>query len=225
MKNKLILSVSLLVCLIVGLDLNAQFRGAKAATGSFFRLGIKGGVNLSTLNTSLLSNGISQFYVENAKNQTGYVAGAYARIGRKVFLEPELLVSAKGGTFNATNVASGNKKLVDISYTNIDVPLLLGLKFGPLHFLGGPVASYQISSNESVDAAFSNYLGSSIANGLSKSQISYQVGAGLDLLGLTLDVRYEGSLTDIAKDIKVPAGVTLSQKPSLVQVTLGIKIL
>jgi hypothetical protein len=101
----------------------------------------------------------------------------------------------------------------------------LGIKFGHFHLLGGPVASYQLSANETVDAAFTNYLGSSIANGLSKSQLSYQVGAGLDLLGLTLDVKYEAGLTDLAKDIKVPAGVTLSQKPSLVQVTLGIKIL
>jgi hypothetical protein len=225
MKNKINVFLLIVFCLVVSQNMQAQFRGAKAATGSFFRLGIKGGVNLSTLNTSLLSRGISQFYVENAKNQTGYVAGVYARIGRKVFLEPELLFSAKGGTFNATNAVSGDKKLVDISYTNIDVPLLLGIKFGPLHFLGGPIASYQISSNETVDAAFNNYLGSSIANGLSKSQIGYQVGGGIDLLGLTLDVKYEGSFTDIAKDIKVPAGVTLSQKPSLVQVTLGIKIL
>ncbi len=203
----------------------AQFKGAKAVTDNFFRLGIKGGVNLSTLNTSLLTSGINQFYVENAKNQTGYVAGIYARVGRKVFLEPELLFSAKGGTLNTTNVVSGDKKIIDINYTNIDVPLLLGIKLGHLHFLGGPIASYQLSSNETVDAAFNNYLGGSIANGLSKSQVGYQVGGGIDLLGITLDVKYEGSLTDIAKDIKVPAGVTLSQKPSLVQVTLGIKIL
>lgn len=221
------MNVRLLIvfCLVMSLQMQAQFKGVKTVTDSFFRLGIKGGVNLSTLNTSLLSSGISQFYVENAKNQTGYVAGVYARLGRKVFLEPELLFSAKGGTFDAINVVSGDKKLVDIHYTNIDVPLLLGIKLGHLHFLGGPIASYQLSNNETVDTAFNNYLGGSIANGLSKSQIAYQVGGGIDLLGITLDVKYEGSLTDIAQDIKVPAGVTLSQKPSLVQVTLGIKIL
>ncbi|MFM6947567.1 MAG: porin family protein [Aquirufa sp.] len=225
MKNKINILFLLVFCLGMSQNMQAQFKGVKAATDSFFRLGIKGGVNLSTLNTSLLSSGFNQFYVENAKNQTGYVAGVYARLGRNIFLEPELLFSAKGGTFNATNVVTGDKKLVDINYTNIDVPLLLGIKLGHLHLLGGPVASYQLSANESVDAAFNNYLGGSIANGLSKSQLAYQVGAGIDLLGITLDVKYEGSLTDIAKDIKVPAGVTLSQKPSLVQVTVGIKIL
>lgn len=225
MKNKLFHSLFLLIFLGFGFNLKAQFKGVKAVTDEFFRVGIKGGVNLSSLNTSLLINGLNQFYVENAKNQIGYVAGAYARIGRGFFIEPEVLISAKGGNFNVLNSITGDKKMVDISYTNIDVPLLLGIKMGHLHFLGGPVASYQLSADESIDAGLSNYLGGSIVDGLSKSQISYQVGAGLDLLGLTLDVKYEGSLTDIAKDIKVPTGVTLSQKPSLVQVTLGIKIL
>jgi hypothetical protein len=223
MKNKINVLLLIVFCLTISQHTRAQLKGVKAITDSFFRLGIKGGVNLSTLNTSF--SGLNQFYIENAKNQTGYVAGLYARLGRKVFLEPEILFSAKGGTFDATNVVSGEKKIVDINYTNIDVPLLLGVKFGHLHFLGGPVASYQLSTNETIGTAFSNYLGGSIANGLSKSQIAYQVGGGIDLLGITLDVKYEGSLTDIAKDIKVPAGVTLSQKPSLVQVTVGIKIL
>lgn len=225
MKNKIFSTVLVVFCLMNQQITKAQFKAVKTVTDQFFRLGIKGGVNLSSLNTSLITSGLNQFYLENAKNQTGYVAGVYARVGRGFFIEPEILVSAKGGTFNAKSAITGDKKLIDIQYTNIDVPLLLGIKFGHFHLLGGPVASYQLSANETVDGAFSNYLGSSISNGLSKSQLSYQVGAGLDLLGLTLDVKYEAGLTDLAKDIKVPAGVTLSQKPSLVQVTLGIKIL
>jgi hypothetical protein len=54
---------------------------------------------------------------------------------------------------------------------------------------------------------------------------SYTAGAGIDLLGLTLDVRYEGSLTDLSKTVPLPQGVNFSQKASLWHATLGMKIL
>jgi hypothetical protein len=57
-----------------------------------------------------------------------------------------------------------------------------------------------------------------------KTSFSYQVGGGIDLLGFTLDVRYEGNLSQLTKTLPIPAGITFSPKLNLYQVTLGYKI-
>src|ERR1700755_1662775 len=84
-----------------------------------FNLGIKGGVNFSNIDADNF----------NKSSVTGYQVGAFARIGGGIYLQPEAYISSTGGNFNSTQnntTYSGNVK-----FTNLDVPLLLGLRFGP----------------------------------------------------------------------------------------------
>jgi len=224
--------IFLIALLFLGLHAKAQFlMPAKKVTGSFFRLGIKGGVNM----TSIKTDGIFQYNNTNYANlikesldtKQSYVGGIYARLGRTLFIEPELLVSAKGGTINLVNVVT-NQNVVNVSYTNLDVPVLLGYKIGFFHIMAGPVASYTLSSDSNMEALITqinNKLGGSLGEIASRASFSYQAGAGIDLLGLTLDVRYEGNLTQLANTIPIPAGITFSPKLNVWQATLGIKIL
>jgi hypothetical protein len=93
-----------------------------------------------------------------------------------------------------------------------------------LHVLAGPVASYSITSNGSIADAIRQKF-PTVKDAVSQAYFSYTAGAGIDLLGFTLDVRYEGNITDLSKTIPLPAGVNFSQKASLWQATLGMKIL
>jgi hypothetical protein len=232
MKTMNRIYVFLIALLLISLQTQAQFlMPAKKVTGSFFRLGIKGGVNMASIKT----DGIFQFNSTNYSNlikesldtKQSYVGGIYARLGRKIFIEPELLVSAKGGSINLLNVLS-SQNVINVSYTNLDVPILLGYKFGFIHFMAGPVASYTLSSDSNMEALMtqiSNKLGGNIGEIASRASFSYQAGAGIDLLGLTLDIRYEGNLSQLANTIPIPAGITFSPKLNLWQATLGIKIL
>jgi hypothetical protein len=189
-----------------------------------FTLGIRGGVNFSQLKTdSQQSVGVN--IKQSLDTKTGYVGGVFARIGTKIFLQPELIFSAKGGSINVLPQNGTTTQTVAIEYNNLDVPLLIGLKFGPLRLNAGPVASFKISDKGLNDELkkYSSNVGESFKN----ASYGYQAGAGVDIGSFCLDLRYEGSLSDISSgDFKdnLMNKVTFSQKSNLWQVTLGLKL-
>jgi hypothetical protein len=196
----------------------------RKATGNFFRLGIKGGVNLTNLTLDGLTiNGASDYIAKSMQAKNGYVGGVYARFGKRVFVQPELLVGIKYAKINLLNTALGLDRKFEIGYGSIDFPLMVGYRLGPLHVMAGPVASYNMAPN----STFEQFLATNntFSNAVSNAFFSYTVGAGIDLLGLTLDVRYDSNLSDLSKSIPLPAGVNFSSKASTFQATLGLKIL
>lgn len=196
----------------------------RKATGNFFRLGIKGGVSLSNLALDGLTiNGASDYIAKSMQARNGYVGGVYARLGRRVFVQPELLAGIKYAKINLLNMAIGLDRKFEIGYGSIDLPLMLGYRLGPLHVMAGPVASYNMTPNSSFNQFLS--ANNSISDAITNAYFSYTAGAGIDLLGFTLDVRYESNLTDLSKTIPLPSGVNFSQKASSFQATLGMKIL
>jgi opacity protein-like surface antigen len=60
---------------------------------------------------------------------------------------------------------------------------------------------------------------------INRSSFSYQAGVGVDILNLSLDLRYEGAMSELKNTIAVPSGFNYSQKPSYFQATLGFRIL
>ena len=214
--------------LILTTSVKAQFlMPAKMATGNFFRIGIKGGVNLARLETDGLVtlNGavIKDQLQASLDTKQSYVGGIYARLGRKIFIEPEVLVSTKGGSI----YVPGLSQTKQFTFTNIDVPVLLGFRWKIFHVMAGPVASYTLKTdtelNDLINLVTTKYTGST-AEIAAKTSFSYQVGGGIDLLGFTLDVRYEGNLSQLTKTLPSPTGITFSPKLNLYQVTLGYKI-
>ena len=214
--------------LILTTSVKAQFlMPAKMATGNFFRIGIKGGVNLARLETDGLVtlNGavIKDQLQASLDTKQSYVGGIYARLGRKIFIEPEVLVSTKGGSI----YVPGLSQTKQFTFTNIDVPVLLGFRWKIFHVMAGPVASYTLKTdtelNDLINLVTTKYTGST-AEIAAKTSFSYQVGGGIDLLGFTLDVRYEGNLSQLTNTLPIPTGITFSPKLNLYQVTLGYKI-
>ena len=214
--------------LILTTSVKAQFlMPAKMAKGNFFRIGIKGGVNLARLETDGLVtlNGavIKDQLQASLDTKQSYVGGIYARLGRKIFIEPEVLVSTKGGSI----YVPGLSQTKQFTFTNIDVPVLLGFRWKIFHVMAGPVASYTLKTdtelNDLINLVTTKYTGST-AEIAAKTSFSYQVGGGIDLLGFTLDVRYEGNLSQLTKTLPIPTGITFSPKLNLYQVTLGYKI-
>lgn len=189
-----------------------------------FTLGIRGGINFSQLKTdSQQSVGVN--IQQSLDTKTGYVGGVFARIGTKIFIQPELIFSAKGGSINVLPQNGTTSQTVAIEYNNLDIPLLLGFKFGPLRLNAGPVASFKISDKGLNDELkkYSSNVGESFKN----ASYGYQAGAGVDIGSFCLDLRYEGSLSDISSgDFKdnLMNKVNFSQRGNLWQVTLGLKL-
>jgi hypothetical protein len=185
-------------------------------------IGIKGGVNLTNISTDAgsLNNNIK----ESLNTRTGYVFGVWGRIGDKFYLQPEVLVASKGGKLEVTPADGGSPEMIDVKYTNLDIPLLIGVK--PVKFLrimAGPVASLKLSEDMKLREALSEYASNS-GDALAKSTWGYQFGIGLKLGGLDLDLRREGSLSDI-NVVQFQNEEKFSQRASGWVLTLGIKIL
>ncbi len=189
--KKLLLSAALLIAVSIG---------AKAQVS----LGIKGGVNFSKIST------------DNVKESTltGYQAGLFARIGNTWYLQPELYLSGTGGKFESSdnNTAFNGK----VRFTNLNVPLLIGRSFGQkdLNFrvMGGPIYTYQLDNSVSLGSNLSG-----AANNFNKSNIGYQVGAGVDIGSITADLRYEGGLTKVSD--------SFAKRQNLWALSVGFKIL
>ncbi|TBH70115.1 porin family protein [Aquirufa antheringensis] len=189
----------------------------KHSRADYFRIGIKGGVNLSSVKVASLS--------ANLENKTGYQLGAFARIGRTVFFQPEVYFAAKEVNVDVLNSLTTNQGVVGFSQKSLDVPLLLGVKLGPLRVMAGPVATYAISASTNPDAAVKSYFSGTTQEIINRSSFSYQAGVGFDILNLSLDLRYEGAMSELNNTIAVPNGFNYSQKPSYYQATIGFRIL
>jgi hypothetical protein len=183
-----------------------------------FSLGIRGGVNFSQLKTDNTQS-IGANLQQSLDTKTGYVGGVYARIGSKLFLQPELIFSAKGGSVNI--LKNGTSQTIAIDYTNFDVPLLVGYKFGPIRVNAGPMASFTVS-NSGLDEALKS-VSSNLGESFKKASYGYQAGGGVDIGSLSVDLRYEGSLSEVSA--LSSSNINFSQKGNLWQLTVGFKLL
>ncbi|SOE21013.1 Outer membrane protein beta-barrel domain-containing protein [Spirosomataceae bacterium TFI 002] len=154
-----------------------------------FKIGLRGGVNLSQVKGD--GNGSSEdFWEENASRVTGFTGGVFMRVGNKVFIQPELILSQKGGT---TTGILGAKK--EFKKTYIDVPVLVGVTLGDVvRFNAGPMASFLINKE---DSFFDNLGITKEEEGFRKAILGYQAGVGFDISKIAVDFRYEGNINDV----------------------------
>ncbi|OIN59902.1 porin family protein [Arsenicibacter rosenii] len=205
-----------------------------------FQIGIKGGVNLSQLRfgefvtTRLNANGSPAVSVngqvirdnirQSLDSRTGTSFGIYTRFGKNLYIQPELLYSTKSGQFDI--VRPEGTQTINVTTTSFDVPILLGLKGGPLRVVAGPVVSFKVGDNQNLRDALKQYTAGSLNDAWAKAYYGYQLGVGLDLGRLGLDVRREGSISDIAAIDLGPTGSSaqFSQKLNSWQITLAYRI-
>lgn len=123
--------------------------------------------------------------------------GAFARIGKKVYLQPELVVMNRSGLLK-TDLIDGSSNSIKI--TSIDLPVLLGvkvidLKATNIRVMVGPVASLTLNKEISIE----NWENTINRDDFRNANWGIQFGAGADLLFLTLDLRYEIGMNDVSK--------------------------
>jgi hypothetical protein len=172
--KKLILSLFIITC--------GMFT-AKAQLLPSVQFGIKGGLNLASVSTSA-SNSLS------SSNQTGYLGGLWARFGALGFnFQPEVYFTQKSADITSNSVET------KAHFTSVDVPLLFGAKIGALgiggRFYTGPVVSFAINKSQNISGAASDIYALNYKN----QNYAWQVGAGLDIKAISVDLRYEAGLT------------------------------
>ncbi len=196
--------------------------------------GPKIGINVSQLKTSdilqLPNTSTTLAAIKNiSTNYTGFVAGGFFRATFAGFyVQPELLLSLKGGSFEKAYLNSVGlpAETVKVNMLGVDVPLLLGYKVLFFRAYLGPVAHFRISNLNDLKATLSQVSNSAdVADSAIKRAIwGYQAGVGFDVMKVSVDLRYEGNLSKITS-FNLGNGVTLDQSTSLWQITFGYNIL
>lgn len=224
MKKKLFLSFCFVLIGSFGL-IHAQNRN--------FKFGIKAGANLSNLKGGdvVSSNDPNVKIGSNNATLTGFVGGVFMRLGSSIYLQPELLLSQKGGSVNVFRSplnSAQNMSSVDLKFTNFDVPVLVGLRFGDFFRINaGPVASLRLSENGGLRDALNQVGANSVKDNYKAAALGYQAGVGIDIGNLSIDLRYEGNASNIIKANTNDANFNsqLKRKGSLFQATIGFAIL
>ncbi|WP_165933526.1 porin family protein [Arundinibacter roseus] len=199
----------------------------------FFRFGLKAGVNLSNIrgnDLSLGSGGSAFNFEDNSNRALGFAGGVFFRFGRKFYVQPEILLSQKGGTFNVYRDGVTNEEgKLDVRFSNLDVPVMLGGRFGKFFRVNvGPVASLRMTNSGKISDAFNQYTDNEVEETYNNNvTFGYQAGVGFDFGRLSLDVRYEGNLNDVVNINynNVETANKFGRKSNLFQATLGIAIL
>ncbi len=185
-----------------------------------FKAGIKGGVTTYNMELGdfLVTNGdaADDFGLAVKDAKFGYQFGLWARLGKGLHLQPEILFSTNKVEYTVTD--GSNTFIEEETYANIDVPIMAGIKLGPLRAQAGPVARFFIGSDDKLANVIENY-----ESNHDRLKIGYQAGIGLDLWRVQLDLRYEGSLKHFGDAITVAGqDFGLDGKAGRVMATVGV---
>ena len=193
------------------------------ATGTSFgqlniKIGPKVGFNASQLHTNLDSIS-SQF-------KSGFQFGIFVRLGKKVYLQPELYYTTEGGVFKS-NSSSIKQWEQNIKLGSLDVPVLIGVSFINsellnVRILAGPLASFIVNKKISETGVTGPIQDANIKN----VNWYIQAGAGVDIWKFTLDVRYQIGLNKMISDVDFQnKTVNLNTSNNVWVVSLGFKFL
>lgn len=173
------------------------------------KFGIKGGITTTSIKADDVINvsGQSEFdeLVVKGKNaKVGFQGGVMTRITiMKLYVQPELLFTSTGGEVEVTALENGTEVESEIreqKFRQLDFPIMVGYKMGPLRLQAGPVGTIVLSSDPALDM-FQNVEVKEEFNG---ATWGYQVGLGLDIgKKLTIDAKYEGNLSKLADGVKI----------------------
>ncbi len=186
---------------------------AAASIHAQFHLGPKIGYNTSRLSTDF------DDIKEDVKHN--FQIGAFARFGKKLYLQPEVYYATSGGSLKL----EGTSIEEEIKLKNIVVPALVGFhlinaKVINLRIFAGPVANFIIDKSVEADDLVTDPLQDSNFKNVSWG---LDVGAGVDVFFLTLDLRYELGLNNLY--IPDAGDSEQKMKSNLFVVSLGFKII
>jgi hypothetical protein len=187
MKSRLIILSLFIFCM---LNTNAQI--------SF---GIRGGVNSSNIKLNDFSGG--EYKLEYNRGALGFHIGGIAQIELlNLFIQPELLYTQTKNdvslaTWNSASVEWGTPDYGEQKFSKIDIPIIAGMKFGPLKLQVGPVATMMLMSKSDLLESYD------IVQEFSTATLGYQAGVGLELTSLLVDVKYEGNLSKLGDGVTI----------------------
>ena len=191
---------------------------------SQFELGIKTGISSTDLSPKsiVINNGGNDMTLSIKEANYGFHLGLYTRVTiANIFIEPSFLFNSSSVDYNLSEEIFDTGIISSIrseSYNNLDIPLMVGIKVGPLRLQGGPVAHIFLNSSSDL-AALSGY-----AQKFKDASYGIQGGIGLDILKVRLDFNYETNLSLFGDHINVDGQpYDFDQRPGRIVASVGVK--
>jgi opacity protein-like surface antigen len=180
------------------------------------KFGLKAGASTDFTFTDLTFPG-TDVIIQNAKDaEWGFQGGLFMRATFTAFyIQPELLLATATNSVSYDDVEAGGAPVIyNQKFNKLNIPVLLGVKVGPLRINAGPAASVMITDpKEIIDGAT-----------YKRATFGYQAGVGFDLLKrLTFDLRYEGNLNQFGDEIVIGGETfTLDDRTGALLVHVGL---
>lgn len=190
------------------------------SNAQLFNYGIKAGIGFSSLkmdDITGIQDGADVYDLITGDGVMGYHIGLQTRINiAMVVIQPELYFNAGGGTLEQV-VEAGAREVLNVRFNRFDIPLLAGVKLGPARITVGPVGSFILSESTDltdIEPDFELFT--------STMTWGFQAGLGLDISKLSIDARYEGSLSKLGNSFSVGGNdFPLDARPSQWIISLG----
>jgi hypothetical protein len=192
-----------------------------ASDAQMFKYGIKAGIGFSSLKITDLTgidDGADVYDLVTGDGVMGYHVGIQTRIKLAMLvIQPELYFNAGGGTVEQI-VENGATEILNVNFSRIDLPLLVGVKLGPARINVGPVGSYVLKEESDLSQIQPDY--TLFTNSMTWG---FQAGIGIDVSKISLDARYEGSLSKLGETLSIGGSdFTLDARPAQWIISLGI---
>jgi len=169
-------------------------------------------------------------YLQDIKS--GCQGGFFFSINfKKFYVQPEAYLSIKRGELETSiedplNTTESLHLSQSLTLKTVDIPLLLGYKLLDLKLIrlrvwGGPVASYILDKDYSLTLDGADQSDRITREDFRDATWSVQLGAGLDVLMLTLDVGYEFGMNNF---MSIQSLDSFSLKNNLFYCSLGWRI-
>jgi hypothetical protein len=182
--------------------------------------GIKGGLNtqINKPDDIVINPGDTTFNLGIDDLKFGTQFGAYLRIGKKIYLQPELVFNS-----NRTDFKFGESSAMEVikteRYQYLDMPILAGFSAGPFLVHGGPVGHYFLNSKSELTdidgykARFKAFTW------------GWTAGVTIGKGRVSADLRYEGNFNKTGDHITFFGDeYNFANNPSRLLVNLNIKI-
>jgi len=150
----------------------------------------------------------------------GIHVGFFAQFhGKNFFVQPEVLYNASRVDYRLDDLGDIGivQDLFTETYQNLDIPVNMGLRLGPLRLQGGPIARVFIGS----DSQLNDIQGYDPQ--FAKLAFGWQAGVGLDIWKFIMDVKYEGNFSQWGDHFRFfGEDYSFDQSPGRLVVSLGI---
>jgi hypothetical protein len=149
--------------------------------------------------------------------------GVFLRVGKKFYLQPEVNWMTRGSVFKKPAMDNLSPVEQEIDLKTIEIPVLVGwrlinLGVANIRVMAGPSASIVVDKSVETKKGVEILKDSDINDMI----WGLNVGAGIDVLMFTLDVRYQMGLNEVIEKVN---NFDFNSKNNVFCVSLGWKII